>query len=60
MNGKRPVFIDESANVFFFPYLHLRFIEMPAGSVTGSDPEMAADLGKAPAPWLGEARRVCA
>jgi hypothetical protein len=45
MNGKRPVFIDESANVFFFPYLHLRFIEMPAGSVTGSDPDMAMDLG---------------
>jgi hypothetical protein len=44
MNGKRPVFIDESANIFFFPYLHLRFIEMPAGSVTGSDPDMAMDL----------------
>jgi hypothetical protein len=45
MNGKRPVFVDESANIFFFPYLHLRFVEMQPGSVTGSDPSMAMELG---------------
>ena len=24
MNGKRPVFIDDVASIFFFPYLHIR------------------------------------
>jgi hypothetical protein len=48
MNGKRPVFVDESANIFFFPYLHLRFVEMPAGAVTGSDTSMAMDVGHNP------------
>lgn len=30
-NGKRPVFVDDSASIFFFPYLHIRFVEIPAG-----------------------------
>ena len=31
MNGKRPVFVDDINSVFFFPYLHIRFVEiMPA------------------------------
>jgi hypothetical protein len=35
MSGNRPVFIDNIASTFFFPYLHIRFIEMPpaAGAV---------------------------
>ncbi len=37
MNGKRPVFVDEIASVFFFPYLHIRFVEIP--------PSAAADTG---------------
>ena len=33
LDGKRPVFIDRSESVFFFPYLHIRFIEFsPAAS----------------------------
>ena len=32
MNGKRPVFIDDQHGVFFFPYLHIRFIEIPPSS----------------------------
>ncbi len=44
MNLKRPVFIDDSASIFFFPYLHIRFVEIPAGSVTGSDPRSAIEL----------------
>jgi hypothetical protein len=33
MSGARPVFIDNTASTFFFPYLHIRFIEMtPAAS----------------------------
>jgi hypothetical protein len=37
MNGKRPVFVDEIASVFFFPYLHIRFVEIPPGALTGTD-----------------------
>src|SRR3954447_9333437 len=37
MNGKRPVFVDDVASVFFFPYLHIRFVEIPPASLTGSD-----------------------
>ena len=28
LNGKRPVFADDSASIFFFPMIHLRFIEV--------------------------------
>ena len=35
MNGKRPVFVDDSASVFFFPYLHIRFVEIPPAAVAG-------------------------
>ena len=28
MNGKRPVFADDINSVFYFPMLHLRFIEV--------------------------------
>jgi hypothetical protein len=38
MGGKRPVFVDDSASIFFFPYLHIRFVEIPPGSISGSDP----------------------
>ena len=37
MNGKRPVFVDDIASVFFFPYLHIRFVEIP--------PAAAAEAG---------------
>jgi hypothetical protein len=44
MDGKRPVFIDDMSSIFFFPYLHIRFVEIPAGAVTGSDPQLAIAL----------------
>jgi hypothetical protein len=44
MNGKRPIYVDDSASVFFFPYLHLRFVEIPPGAITGTDPSMAIQL----------------
>jgi hypothetical protein len=28
MNGKAPVFADHSASTFFFPYQHVRFLEI--------------------------------
>ena len=40
MNGKRPVFIDDTSSVFLFPLIHLRFIEIPPGTV-----EQTADAG---------------
>jgi hypothetical protein len=33
LNGKRPVFADDSASVFLFPLAHLRFIEILPGTV---------------------------
>jgi hypothetical protein len=42
MNGKRPVFADDSAAVFYFPMIHIRFIEIPPKSVAGTD--LALDL----------------
>ena len=35
MNGKRPVFVDDIASIFFFPYLHIRFVEIPPAAVSG-------------------------
>ena len=32
MDGKRPIFIDRIESVFFFPYLHIRFLEIPPPS----------------------------
>ena len=32
LDGKRPVFVDKIDNVFFFPYLHIRFLEFAATS----------------------------
>jgi hypothetical protein len=40
LDGKRPVFIDDVRNVFFFPYLHIRFVEIPHKALA-SDGETA-------------------
>jgi hypothetical protein len=32
MDGKRPVFVERSEGVFYFPYLHVRFLEIPPAS----------------------------
>ena len=37
MNGKRPVFVDDIKAIFFFPYLHIRFVEIPPGAMAGTD-----------------------
>jgi hypothetical protein len=48
LDGKRPIFIDHIDSTFFFPYLHLRFLEIPAGEVqrhmsqAGTGPRTAA------------------
>jgi hypothetical protein len=43
MNGKRPIFIDDSASYFSFSLTVVRFVEVPAASVRaagGVNPEM--------------------
>lgn len=32
LDGKRPIFIDDSSSVFVFAYLHIRFVEVPVAS----------------------------
>ncbi len=48
MDGKRPVFIERSEGVFFFPYLHIRFLEIPTGSTGLPEIEPQAGTKKAP------------
>jgi hypothetical protein len=36
MNGKRPIFADDSASVFFFPMIHVRFLAVPPSAMAGS------------------------
>jgi hypothetical protein len=47
MNGKRPVFADHLESTFFFPYQHVRFVEIhPTGGTPMLDapaPETAAE-----------------
>ena len=47
LNGKRPVFADHIDSVFLFPLIHLRFIEMAAGTI-GETGEVRHDSAPAP------------
>src|SRR4051794_41687191 len=38
LDGRRPVFIDRTETTFFFPYRHIRFIEMPSVSLAQLSP----------------------
>jgi len=33
MSGTRPIFIDDSASYFVFPFIHVRFLEVPPRSM---------------------------
>ena len=54
MNGKRPVFVDEIKSIFFFPYLHIRFLEVPPASDGVAVVETPAEE-VVPAPTAAEA-----
>jgi hypothetical protein len=54
MNGKRPVFIDDMASVFLFPLIHLRFIEIPPGTVEQTADERPRIASTAVAPVGGQ------
>lgn len=56
LNGKRPIFADDSASVFFFPYLHIRFVEIPPASA-GGDLPVPVEVG-APAEAAGPSEPV--
>ena len=50
LDGKRPVFIDDINASFFFPYLHIRFVEIPPRALVGTDLEVAVEAAVAVAP----------
>jgi hypothetical protein len=52
LDGRKPIFIDRTESVFFFPYLHIRFIEIPPAPGSVTEVETPAEAA-APAP--GEA-----
>jgi len=43
LDGKRPVFIDDIKAVFFFPYEAVRFVEIPARSLIGTELEVQVE-----------------
>jgi hypothetical protein len=47
LDGKKPIFIDQSTSVFVFPYLNVRFIEFTPGASTDLAELSAGDLGEA-------------
>ena len=49
MDGKRPVFVDRLESTFFFPYLHIRFIEVLPAEGAVAPVEAPAEAAKAPA-----------
>jgi hypothetical protein len=58
LDGKKPIFIDHADSTFFFPNLHIRFVEVPNAEVAkhlasaGSAPGSASG---SPAPSTGPA-----
>jgi hypothetical protein len=37
LDGKRPIFVDDMASIFFFPYHRMSFLEVPAKSAAGTE-----------------------
>jgi hypothetical protein len=50
LDGKKPIFVDHTTSAFVFPYLHVRFIEVPPGAGSGLDasPTDEAPVEQAP------------
>ena len=46
MNGKRPVFVDDQHSIFFFPYLHIRFVEIPPASLAENGDKPVPDAAR--------------
>ncbi len=52
VDGKRPFFVDSSASLFIFPLTQLRFVEVPASSLSDAGAP-AARSEETPAPSMG-------
>ena len=54
MDGRRPVFVDDSKSTFFFPYLHIRFLEVPPHAFRheSADDEPESDVVPAGVPGM--------
>ena len=44
LGGKRPVFADEMASTFYFPYLNIRFLEFTPRTLGGPDQPATTDV----------------
>ena len=42
LDGKRPIFVDDSKSVFLFPYHRISFVEIPPQAMAGT--EIASDV----------------
>jgi hypothetical protein len=61
MDGKRPVFIDNIGNSFFFPYHVIRFLEMTTASLERHRAETgqgAGQAGRSPQPPISEEQSI--
>jgi hypothetical protein len=56
MNGTRPVFIDDSSSYFVFPFVHVRFLEVPPRSMVDAQAagRSAPDGAGQPGPQMPE------
>jgi hypothetical protein len=58
MNGTRPVFVDDSSSYFVFPFVHVRFLEVPPRSMVDAQasgrPTSGATAGGMPTSELPE------
>jgi hypothetical protein len=43
LDGRRPVFIDQSDSTFVFPYAGIRFVEIPSGRAPAREVEAEAE-----------------
>lgn len=43
LDGRRPVFIDQSDSTFVFPYATVRFVEIPTGAARVREVEAATE-----------------
>jgi hypothetical protein len=50
LDGRKPIFIEHQGSTFFFPYLHIRFIEVPGETEGGVVPAPSPAAASAPSP----------
>ena len=53
LDGKRPIFVDDSKSVFLFPYHRVSFVEIPTAAMAGAQ----SCSKKAPEPCAAGSKR---